>query len=166
MELPGNNSHWMSEEEYKLVTEKTPIPTVDLVILRSRKNRLEVLLLIRKTGYAAGQHCLIGGRQWIGETLADTIKRQADDLTVKVKVMKPFTPNFPAWIYDKPGQDKTKQSLTHVYPVKIVSGKVREEGEEYKGFEWFPAGDLPEIAYDQAKEIIMAIKQLENFKEK
>lgn len=45
-----DNPSWMTEEEYKLVTEKTPIPTVDMVILRSNQGVLETLLLKRKIG--------------------------------------------------------------------------------------------------------------------
>ncbi len=153
----------MSDSEYKLVTSKTPIPTVDLVVLRKRKTVLETLLLIRKTGYAKGEWCIIGGRQWINEKLSDTIKRQAKDLGVQVEIIHPFSPNFPSWIDDNPLQDKTKHSCSHVYPVKIVSGKVRKEGEEFTGFKWFSINNLPKLAYDHKIEIQKTIKQVKKF---
>ena len=59
-----DKNYWMNEGEYNLVTKKTPIPTIDLVVLRNGYNTLETLLLIRKTGYEAGKWCIIGGRQW------------------------------------------------------------------------------------------------------
>lgn len=153
-------SFWMSHKEYLLVTQKTPIPTVNLTILRKNKKRWEILLLIRKTGYAAGQWCIIGGRVWMGETLKQSLVRQAEDLKVKVKIIPPFNPNFPAFIDDRKNQDKTKSPLSLVYPVEIVSGKVREEGEEYKGFKWFPINRMPETGYGQKLQIQKTIDQL------
>jgi len=162
--MPRLNSYWMSEKVYNLVTKKTPIPCVDLVILREIKETLEVLLILRKTGYARGNWCLIGGRQRIGETLKDALKRQAEELGIEVEIMVPFTSNFPAWIYDELGQDKTKQSLTHIYPVRIKSGQLREEGKEYESFKWFPIAKLPKLAFDQNFEIQKTLGQLEKFK--
>lgn len=153
-------SFWMSDEEYLLVTKKTPIPTVNLVILRKNKDDWNVLLLVRKTGYAKGAWCIIGGRVWVGETLKQTIDRQAEDLKVKVKVISPFNSNFPSFIDDQKNQDRTKSPLSFVYPVAIVSGEVREEGEEYKGYKWFPINKVPKTGYGQKKQIEKTIKHL------
>ena len=49
------------------------------------------------------------------------------------------------------------------YPVKIVSGKVREEGKEYKGYQWFPVDKLPRMAYDHRFQILKTIEQLGKF---
>ncbi len=157
--------YWMTNKEYELVTSKTPIPCVDLIILRkSEEGIIEVLLLIRKTGYGKGKWCVIGGRQWKGETLEQTINRQADDLNIKVKVIPPFEPNFPAWVNDDPSQDKTKHPCSITYPVKIISGNVREEGEEYKGYKWFPVDKLPNgIAYGHYFQILKTFEQLKKF---
>lgn len=154
-----HQSPWMSDEEYRLVTSKTPISTVNLVILRKKKS-WEVLLLVRKTGYAKGSWCFIGGRVWIGETLRDAILRQAKDLGVKVKIFPPFNPNFPVFIDDKLGQDQTKQSVSIIYPAKIISGKLGDEGEEYQGYQWFPIDKLPKIVYGQKPQIKKTIEML------
>ncbi len=153
-------SFWMSDKEYLLVTQKTPIPTVNLAILRKNKKTWEILLLIRKTGYAKGQWCMIGGRVWIGETLKQAIDRQAADLKVKVKIIPPFNSNFPSFIDDQKNQDKTKSPLSFVYPVEIVSGEARKEGEEYKGFKWFPINEIPETGYGQKLQTQKTINQL------
>lgn len=153
-------SFWMSDKEYLLVTKKTPIPTVNLVILRKNKDNWEVLLLIRKTGYAKGQWCIIGGRVHIGELLKHAIDRQAEDLKVEVKIIPPFTPNLPSFIDDQKDQDKTKSPLSFIYPVEIVSGEVRKEGEEYKGFKWFSISKIPKIGYGQKVQIRTTIEQL------
>lgn len=158
------NSYWMNEEEYELVTNLTPIPTVNLIILRGIGENLEVLLLIRKTGYAKGRWCIIGGRVMLGEVLKEAINRHAADLGVKVRIIPPFEHNFPCYIDDRINQDKTKQPCSLIYPVEIISGEVREEGEEYRGYKWFLVNDLPKIAYRQKLQIQKAVEQLEKFK--
>lgn len=158
--MTEHDSYWMSEDEYKFVTDHTPIPTVNLVILRGNKKDLEVLLLVRKTGYAKGKWCMIGGRVRISESLEKAIERHAEDLGVKVKIVSPFGPNYPAFIDDRNTQDETKQPISLIYPVKIISGKVREEGEEYKGYKWFPVDKLPKIAYGQKLQIKKTIEKL------
>lgn len=162
--MTKTNSNWMNDEDYTLVTGLTPIPTVNLVILRRNSNVPEVLLIIRKTGYAKGQWCIIGGRVRIRETLAQAIKRHAKDLAVKVKIIPPFNPNFPSFIDDRRNQDKTKQPISLVYPAKIILGNIREEGEEYRGYKWFPVNRLPEIAYGQSLQIKKTLKHLQNLK--
>lgn len=159
-----NNLSWMTDEEYKLVTQKTPIPTVDMVVLRKNKNILETLLLIRKTGYEKGKWCIIGGRVLKGETLQEAINRHISDLGVQVSIIPPFSPDFPTWVDGNPNQDKTKQSITHVYPVTITGGEVRKEGEEYSGFKWFPADQLPEMAYDHQNEVQITLKRMEDLR--
>jgi ADP-ribose pyrophosphatase YjhB (NUDIX family) len=151
---------WLNEQEYQLITKKTPIPTVNLAIIRQDSNSWEILLLKRKTGYAKGNWCMIGGRVRIGESLKQAIERHAKDLNVKVKIISPFGPNFPTFIDDRNTQDKTKHPISMVYPAKIVFGKVRNEGEEYKGYKWFPIDKLPEIAYGQKLQIKKTIAKL------
>ncbi|MBI2085924.1 DUF4916 domain-containing protein [Candidatus Daviesbacteria bacterium] len=149
---------WLGEKDYLFITSKTPIPTVDLVVLR-QKMKLEVLLVARKTGYAKGLWCIIGGRIWKGETVKDCLERQAKDLGVKVAIYPPFDFNFPALVNDHLNQDKTKQSICNVYPVKISKGEVRYEGEEYKRFGWFPVDQLPKLAFDHEFEVKETVKR-------
>lgn len=153
-------STWLNEQEYQLITKKTPIPTVNLVIVRQNANCWEILLLVRKTGYAKGSWCIIGGRIRMDESLKQAIDRHARDLGVKVKIISPFESNFPCFIDDRNTQDETKHPISMVYPARIVSGKVRNEGEEYRGFEWFPIDKLPEIAYGQKLQIKKTIEKL------
>ncbi|MDO8639240.1 MAG: DUF4916 domain-containing protein [Candidatus Daviesbacteria bacterium] len=151
---------WLNKQEYQLITKKTPIPTVNLVIIRQQIKQLEVLLLIRKTGYAKGGWCIIGGRIRKDESLKQAIDRHAGDLAVKVKIISPFAPNFPAFIDDRNTQDETKHPISMIYPAVIISGKIRNEGEEYKGYQWFPIDQLPKIAYGQKLQIKKTIEKL------
>lgn len=155
---------WMSKEEYDLVIKKTPIPCVNLVILRKNTNKWEVLLLVRKTGYAKGNWCIIGGGVGLGESVDEAIQRHVSDLGIRVKIISPFNPNFPVFVDDRDTQDKTKHPICLVFPVKIISGQIREEGEEYKGYKWFPADNLPIIAYGQKLQIQKTLEQLKRLK--
>lgn len=156
---------WMSDEEYRLVTEKSVVPTNDLVVLRGRE-KWEVALFIRRTGYEKGKWCVIGGRQWKGEVATEAIKRQALEMGIGVEVIPPFEPNFPAWVHDDPRQDRTKHSSGSVYPVRIVNGQLMAEGEEYSEFRWFPTDNLPsgdQWAYHHQFEVEKSIEQLRRF---
>lgn len=156
---------WMREKEYRFVASKTPIPTADLVVLKKEGTTWKVLLLVRKTGYAKGEWCIIGGRVWIGENFEDTIKRQEKDLGVKVEIYPPFDINFPALVNDHLNQDKTKQCICSVFPVKIIEGELRSEGEEFEAYKWFDVDNLPELAYDHEFEIKEITKRLNKFYE-
>ena len=158
------DKYWMTDEEYGIVTSKSVVPCVDLVILRkSEEGSIEVLLLIRKTGYGKGKWCIIGGRQYKEEIAEETINRQASDLGVKVKVIPPFEPNFPAWINDDPEQEETKHPCSMTYPVRIISGEVRKEGEEYNGFKWFSVDKIPKMAYGHRFQVLKTLEQLKKF---
>jgi 8-oxo-dGTP diphosphatase len=149
---------WMTDDEYKFVTNKTPVPCIDLVILRGNITHREVLLLVRRTGYEKGKWCIIGGRVWIRETIDKAI---ASYLGIQVAIIQPYAPGFPVWINGNPAQDKTKHSMTSVYPVTIAGGILLEKGEEFSGIRWFPVNDLPEnIAYDHRQEITEALHRL------
>lgn len=150
---------WLSEKDYRFIISKTPISTVDLVVLR-KKRKLEVLLIIRKTGYAKGQWCIIGGRIWKGETIKNCLKRQAKDLGVEVTIYPPFDYNFPVLVNDHLNQDQTKQSICNVYPVEIIRGQLKQEGEEFVGISWFPINKLPKLAYDHRFEIREVVRRL------
>lgn len=113
----GKGNYYMSDEEYLLITQKTPIPTVNLVILDRSRNPWQVLLLVRKTGYAKGSWCIIGGRIRIDESLSKALKRQVEDLKVKVRIVPPFNPNFPSFIDDRKKQDETKSPRAFKKPV-------------------------------------------------
>ncbi len=158
-----NLKGWLTKTEYKSIVKKVPIPTVDLVILRHLTNSWEVLLLIRKTGYARGQWCIIGGRIHKEESIKEAVKRQAKDLGVKIKIIPPFSYNYPAVLNDHLNQDKTKQPICAVYPVRIIKGQVKDEGEEYKGYKWFSLDKLPNLAYDHEFEIKETFKRLKKF---
>lgn len=159
-----SQKNWMSEQEYKQVVKKTPVPCVDLVILRGEIDHLEILLIIRKTGYEKGKFCIIGGRQRIGETMQDTINRQASELGITVKIIPPFSSQFPALFNSRLNQDRTKQSTGAVYPVYIDDGVLRESEEEYEKLQWVKESELPPImGFDHLYEVKYVIKQLKKF---
>lgn len=154
-----SSTAWMTSADYQLVISKTPIPCVDLVVFNSTLSK--VLLFIRKIGYMRGKWCNIGGRQWIGETVQDTFKRQVDDIGIEAEICPPFDYGFPVWVNDNPKQDETKHPVTSVYPIKIIGGRIKKEGQEFMGYKWFNINRLPsEIAFDHQKEIQVCIERL------
>lgn len=149
---------WLSDEQYEQIVTLTPIPGIDLVIIN---NNYETLLVERRAGAYQGSWCTIGGRIRLGETLKNTIDRQAAELGVKVDVIFPFNPTFPAFVNDR-WQDPTKHTMCNVYPVRIRSGELLPEGPEFTSTRWFHTKSLPEnIGYDhrhQIQEVLRRIK--------
>ncbi len=159
-------NYWMTDEEYNLVTSKSVVPCTDLVVLRRKKNVLEVLLIKRKIEPGIGGWCIIGGRQFKGETLQQAIDRQASELGIEVKVISPFSSNVPTYINDNPNQDPTKHPDSITYPVKIISGKVKDRGKEYCEYRWVPVDPtekIPKLNYGHRTQLLETIKQLKKF---
>ncbi len=144
MEEKGEDKSWMSEEEFKLVKEKTPIPHVDLVFLRKAEGKWETLIFDRKTGPWSGHTCLIGGRQRKGERILKAIARQAAEVGFRVRILKPFKSDFPSYVDANLDQDTQKQATTLVYPVVIAGrGPKGLESNEVLNARWLPVDQLP-----------------------
>jgi ADP-ribose pyrophosphatase YjhB (NUDIX family) len=156
---------WLSQKKYDEMKKSTPLPYVDLVILRGKKGKREVLIFTRNIPPGKGRLCLIGGRQRKGGSLKDAVDRQAREVGLRVRVIRPFGYNFPAWVEDSEKQDTTKQATTCLYPVEILSGKPKR-GREAKNPTWVSANDLPNgFLFDQREKIVKVLKQLEKYKE-
>ena len=56
-------------------------------------------------------------------------------ILISTKIIPPFDYNLPALVNDHPNQDKTKQPICSVYPVIVIQGEVKEEGEEIEEIE-------------------------------
>ena len=164
MKIENNKMVWMTDVEYKLVTSRIPIPGVDLVILRKTGKGLETLLIKNKINRAAnGMWGLIGGRQYLGETLDVTIQRQAKELGLKVKVIPPFSFEFPAMVNSSTKQDTHKHPTCNVYPVIVISGKLKKTGNEHEDLKWFDVADLPNICLDQGRQIKITLNKLKQY---
>lgn len=146
---------YISDEDYKEVRKLTPLPCVDLVFFRvGDSGRLETLLFKRKTGPWEKKICLIGGRQLKGETLGDTIRRQAGEIGVReAKIISPFTDKKFPYVDSGLEQDFLKQATTITVPMEIVRGKPTA-GEEVGDPFWCPVDNLPgEIIFHHKEKI-------------
>ena len=158
---------WIPDKEYEMVREHTPLPHVDLVFLRLGGRKLEVLLFDRLTKPWKGNSCLIGGRQWKGERLSTTIARQAAEVGHRIRIVRPFKSDFPAYVDSTLDQDPLKQATTMVYPV-LVAGQGPEDMEsgEVSNPRWVRIDKLPEnIIPHHKNKILRVVERLERFRE-
>lgn len=155
---------WIPDKEYEVVKEYTPLPHAELVFLRQGEQGLEALLFDRLTGPWKGTSCLIGGRQWKGETLEQTIARQATEIGVEAAVIPPFDPELPAFVDSSLDQDPTKQATTLTYPVAIVGGELNINTDEVSNPRWVAINNLPEnIIPHHKNKILEVVERLEQF---
>lgn len=139
------NTGRLSDKEYQLIRELTPLPHVDLVILRKGEDGgWETLVFNRKIGPTAGKTCLIGGRQLKGETIQDTITRQRAEVGLHVKVIQPFQHDFPSFVDSSEDQDSLKQATTLTYPVEIIGEMGEPKSDEVDSPRWVDPQDLPQ----------------------
>lgn len=157
---------FLAPDQYKLITELTPLPHVDLVFLKKDdKGNWETLIFDRKTGPWAGKPCLIGGRQRKGEHIIRTIARQADEVGFRVRVLAPFKLDFPSYVDSSRDQDPEKQATTLVYPVIVAGGaglKVSGiKSNEVDNPRWVSVNNLPEnIIPHHARKISETVKRI------
>jgi len=152
---------WIPDELYKRITAFTPIPCVDLVILRKTLKGLEVLLIKRKISPEKNKWCLVGGRIIGGrevkpEGLSGAIKRQAQiELGVEVRIIPPWDEHHPAVLFDKAEADPAKYPIIAVYPVQLADDTVKLSlGPEAKEVKWFRYNQLPrQIGFTHKEEI-------------
>ena len=162
----GKPIWWMEDEEFDLVREKTPMPFVDLVILKEGQAGWEVMLFDRQTGPWKGWICTIGGRQRKGEILLGTIARQAAEVGLRVRVAKPFNSSFPSYVDSSLNQDPQFQATTSTIPV-LIAGSTPEnlKSKEVGRPKWYKVDSLPEniIPHHKTK-ILITVDRLNEFR--
>lgn len=163
--IPANSR--IPEDIYQKITAFTPIPCVDLVVLRKGSEGVEVLLIERKIHPEKGKWCLIGGRVIGGrevapEGLSGAIKRQAQiELGVEVEIIPPWDEHHPAVLFDRPDADPAKYPIIAVYPAKLKGLDEIKEGPESAQHEWFDIKNLPkEIGFTHREEIEAVLEEM------
>jgi ADP-ribose pyrophosphatase YjhB (NUDIX family) len=153
---------FLSKRVFELIQKSVPIPCADLVILKIKNKKIEVLLIKRKIYPEIGKWCVVGGRVLKGETLAQTINRQAkNELGILVSIIPPWDANHPLRVFDNIDFDPQKHPILLSYPVIIKSGKPAPSGPEFSESKWFPADKLPEImGFRHREEVKVVLKAL------
>lgn len=133
--------------EYDASTYERPSVTVDVVILTVRDGRLEVLLVKRRHWPFEGMWAIPGGFVEPDESLEDAARRELEEETgvSDVYLEQLYT-------FGDPGRDPRTRVITVVYYALIRADQLRiHAGDDAADARWFPAYDLPPLAFDHAK---------------
>jgi 8-oxo-dGTP diphosphatase len=135
-----------------------PMVTVDAVVFRKTRARLEVLVIERGHPPFAGQAALPGGFVEMDEDLVDAAKRELFEETglANQKLEQLAT-------FGQPGRDPRGRNVTIVY-VGVARGnthRVRGGDDAARAF-WIPARRPGQLAFDHNDILRLALKWLKS----
>jgi len=133
-----------------------PAVTTDVVLFTIRDSRLKLLLIRRGGKPFKGHWALPGGFLDIDEDLGECALRELEEETgvsgVYLEQLR---------TYGRPGRDPRERVISVAYyalaPSEHLSIKAASDAAEVS---WFPAGDLPPLAFDHAEIIQAAYERL------
>lgn len=135
-----------------------PALTVDCVVFGLDEDELEVMLIRRGLEPFAGRWALPGGFVHIDETLEEAARRELEEETGlrKVYLEQLFT-------FGAIDRDPRERVVTVAYYalVKLSDHKVRAATDATDAA-WFSLSDLPELAFDHAQILEVALERLKS----
>lgn len=148
-----DNPNWLAADDWKWAQDTLPILCVDVVpVVVGRDGRTveRVGLIHRDTPHQGLRWCIVGGRLWRGESLAQGATRQLREtlgLDVAFASLDDRQPEhivqyFPSHRADGL-YDPRQHAVTANFVVPIVGGEV-DAGGEALSFHWYPVNQLPE----------------------
>jgi ADP-ribose pyrophosphatase YjhB (NUDIX family) len=147
----ASNPNWLSAEDWKWVQDTLPIACTDVVPVRlagDGRTVAQVGLIYRDTPHQGRRWCIVGGRMWRGESIAETATRQLHDTlgpNVRFKIDPDRQPDYVVQYFltrrDIGFVDPRQHALTMVIAVPIA-GEITAMGEALS-FQWFDADRLP-----------------------
>lgn len=139
------NSQWIDNKLFDTIQNVIPIACVDLLVLRACKKKFPELLLVKRKIYPEiGKWVLIGGRICYGETIMDTINRQArHELNISVRVLRPWSEEHPLCVLSASDADPQKHAIALAYPCEAIKGTISASGPEFSEARWFSLRRLP-----------------------
>lgn len=162
---------YLSDEDYKLVTNAVPIICVDILPVRKDENgQWNIGVILRATGSQAGKLTILGGRIYHGEFIEEAIERHLNtDLNVtsfeyldKISDDKPFLvqqyTHTESSDSDRHGFDPTKHALALTYLVKI--NEEPKPVNEASEFHWVSDIDQKEFGFNQQVVVKRALDYL------
>ena len=145
-------------EQYDVSQYDRPSVTVDVIVFTLRRGSLQVLLIQRKHWPAAGKWAIPGGFVHIQESLEDAARRE---LAEETGVDDPDVYLEQLYTFGDPGRDPRTRVITVSYFALICSDRLRlYAGSDAVAAEWFPAYDLPSLAFDHADILTYALRRL------
>lgn len=141
---------YLSDEQYKSVTNSVPIICVDMVLYDEQNKKIGFIQRGEK-------YALIGGRIGLNETIDEAVKRHlSNDLNINEFEYYNCSANNPILVHeyvkgeespdeDKTGFDPTKHSIGLTYI--LITNQKPEPANEATGFKWTDKDGLEEIDF-------------------
>ncbi|HUS16241.1 MAG TPA: NUDIX domain-containing protein [Chloroflexia bacterium] len=136
-----------------------PSVTVDLVILTVQDNDLRVLLVERAQWPFAGMWALPGGFLHIDEAVHDTARRELEEETglagEDIYLEQLYT-------FGAPDRDPRTRVITVAYFALVPADVSRRlhPGSDAAAVRWFSVYDLPQLAFDHARIVDVALRRV------
>lgn len=134
-----------------------PSVTVDVLVLRWRVSRLELLLIQRANPPFKGAWALPGGFIEEAESLEASARRElAEETGLKVEQLSFFG------VYGEPGRDPRGRTITLAYysMVPLEQSQVSGQDDALQA-QWFALEHLPDLAFDHAQIVQDGLANLE-----
>ena len=130
--------------------------SVDAVVFRARKERLEVLSIRRGAEPFSGRWALPGGFVQPTETLAAAAQRElAEETGLVLSYLEQL------YTFGDPGRDPRGRIVSVAYFALVDdSGKEVAGGGDAAGARWFDVADPPVLAFDHAEILRVAVERL------
>ncbi len=143
-------SNWLEASDWKWVQDSVPVACVDVAPLRlDSVGQIERIgLIFRKTPHQGSRWCLVGGRVFRNESLAEAIARQLRETlgeSLHFQIRPDIQPLYVSQYFthdrDVGLLDPRQHSVAMNYCV-AVEGEAEARGEALR-FEWFEPSRLP-----------------------
>ncbi len=133
-----------------------PMVTVDAVVFALDEDALDVLLVRRARDPYRGRWALPGGFVNIDETLEEAVERELEEETGLAGVSF-----YPLKAYSDPDRDPRGRNISFAFLALTLSfeGDIKA-GDDAASARWFPASDLPDLAFDHGRIIEDAVVRL------
>jgi ADP-ribose pyrophosphatase YjhB (NUDIX family) len=172
LENMAQNPNWLDADDWKWVQDTMPIACCDVVPVQvgSDGRAVERIgLIYRNTPHQGMRWCVVGGRIWRGESLAQAAGRQLRETlgpAIGFEVEADRQPDFVVQYFTtvRPHSllDPRQHAITSMFVVPI-EGMITAMGEA-ESFRWFDRNALPasqEFGFEQDKAIAATLKRWE-----
>lgn len=143
-------------ETYDASRFERPSVTVDLVIFTLRQGQLQVLLVKRKHWPFEGMWALPGGFVHMDESLEEAARRElGEETSVRDVYLEQL------YTFGAPDRDPRTRVITVAYFALVSSDHLKlRAATDAADADWFPAANLPPLAFDHAGILSYAVTRL------
>jgi len=145
------NPNWLAADDWKWVQDTMPIACADVVPVQltgDGKTIQKIGLIHRDTPHQGMRWCMVGGRMWRNESLAEAASRQLRETlgpSVRFAIDPDRQPDFVVQYFTTPraiGFHDPRQHAITLAIVVPIEGEITAMGEA-AAFRWFAPNDLP-----------------------